>query len=58
MVLGCMAAQLMEELIVERMLEEAAEPGRVLKGSFKLSDCLFVKLWAMAMDDRPIERIV
>ena len=28
MVLGCMAAELMEELIVERMLEESAEAGR------------------------------
>ena len=42
--------------MVERMLEEPAEPG----SSFKLSNCLMVKPWAMAMamDDRPIERIV
>ena len=58
MVLGCIAAQLMAKVMLERMLEGAAEPERVLKSSFKLSDCLFVKPWAMAMDDRPIERIV
>ena len=58
MVLGCIAAELMAKVIVERMLEEAAKPGRVLKSSFKLSDCLFVKPWVMVMDDRSMERIV
>lgn len=56
MELGRIAAELMGKLMVERMLEEPAEPG----SSFKLSNCLMVKPWAMAMamDDRPIERIV
>ena len=58
MVLGCVAAQLMAKVMVERMLEEAAEPGRVSKSSFKLSSCLLVKPWAMVMNDRPMERIV